>query len=102
MSETGFKRIEIVTEALRARQVTDILDKAGATGWTMLPVLSGKGQHGLRQGGDPSGISDTVMIVVIASDAHAENIMAKSEAILSGRTAILAMSDVSVIRKDRF
>jgi nitrogen regulatory protein PII len=102
MSETGFKRIEIVTEALRAKQVTDILDKAGATGWTMLPVLSGKGHHGVRHGGDPSGISDNVMIVVIASAEHAQSILAKSDAILAGRTAILAASDVTVIRKDRF
>ncbi len=102
MSETGFKRIDFVTEELRARQITDILDKAGATGWTMLPVLSGKGHRGVRQGGDPSGISDSVMIVAIASAAHAQNIMAKSEVILSGRTAIFAMSDVTLIRKDRF
>jgi hypothetical protein len=68
----------------------------------MLPVLSGKGHHGLRQGGDPSGISDTVMIIVIASTAHADAILTKSEAILGGRTAILAVSDVTVIRKDRF
>lgn len=102
MSETGFKRIEIVTEALRAKQVTALLDQAGATGWTMLPVISGKGHHGVRHGGDPSGISDTVMIVVIASDAHADAILAKSDGILSGRTAILAVSDVTVIRKDRF
>lgn len=102
MSETGFKRIEIVTEALRAKQVTGILDSAGATGWTMLPVTAGKGSHGLRLGGDPSGISDTVMIVVIASAAHAADILAKADEILSGRTAILAVSDVTVIRKDRF
>jgi nitrogen regulatory protein PII len=102
MSETGFKRIEIVTEALRAKQVTDILDASGAQGWTMLPVTAGRGSHGIRRGGDPSGISDTVMIVVIASAAHAADILAKADAILSGRTAILAVSDVSVIRKDRF
>ncbi len=102
MSPTGFKRIEIVTEALRVKQVTALLDEAGATGWTMLPVIAGKGHHGVRHGGDPSGISDTVMIVVIASPAHADAILAKSDAILAGRTAILAVSDVMVIRKDRF
>jgi hypothetical protein len=32
MTETGFKRIEIITEFLRAGQVTAILDKAGASG----------------------------------------------------------------------
>ena len=102
MSQTGFKRIEIVTEALRVKQVTALLDEAGATGWTMVPVISGKGHHGVRHGGDPSGISDTVMIIIIASAAHADAILAKSDAILGGRTAILAVSDVTVIRKDRF
>jgi nitrogen regulatory protein PII len=102
MTETGFKRIEIITESLRAGQVTAILDKAGASGWTMLPVIAGKGSHGLRHGGDPSGIEDTVMIVVIASAAHAEAIMAQADKILGGRTAVLSVSDVQVIRKDRF
>lgn len=102
MSETGFKRIEIVIEALLARQVTDILDKAGATGWTILPVLTGKGHHGVRHGGDPSGINDTIMIVVIASAAHADAILARANDILADRSAVLAVSDVSVIRKDRF
>jgi nitrogen regulatory protein PII len=102
MGETGFKRIEIITESLRAGEVTAILDRAGASGWTMVPVIAGKGSHGVRHGGDPSGIEDTVMIVVIASPAHAEAIMAEAQNILGGRTAILSVSDVTVIRKERF
>jgi nitrogen regulatory protein PII len=40
------KRIEIVVEAVRAEEVTDLLDRLGATGWTMLPVVRGAAARG--------------------------------------------------------
>jgi hypothetical protein len=67
----------------------------------MLPVIVGKGSLGVRHGGDPGGVEDTVMIVVIASAAHAEAILAQAQGIRDGRTAILSMSDAQVMREDR-
>ena len=49
------KRIEIVVEAVRAEAVTLLLDRMGATGWTILPVLAGRGHQGIRRAGDPGG-----------------------------------------------
>ena len=57
------KRIEIVVEAVRAEAVTALLDRLGAPGWTMLPVLSGRGHQGLRQAGIPGGVMDNVLIL---------------------------------------
>jgi hypothetical protein len=47
--------------------VTDLLDRLGATGWTVLPVLSGRGRQGIRRAGDPGGVDDNVVVVCIAS-----------------------------------
>jgi nitrogen regulatory protein PII len=66
------KRIEIVVEAVQAERVTDLLDRLGAKGWTMLPVISGRGRQGLRQGGVPGGVFDNVLILCIASAELAE------------------------------
>jgi nitrogen regulatory protein PII len=36
------KRIEILVDSPLVRRVTDAIDKAGITGWTVLPVTSGR------------------------------------------------------------
>ena len=55
------KKIEIIVEAVRAEAVTLLLDRMGATGWTILPVLAGRGHQGIRRAGDPGGVDDNVL-----------------------------------------
>ena len=40
------KRIEILTDVALQRRVTDAIDRADITGWTIVPVTSGKGREG--------------------------------------------------------
>ena len=35
------KRIEILTDVALVKRVTDAIDRAGITGWTVTPVTSG-------------------------------------------------------------
>ena len=69
------KRIEIVVEAVRASEVTALLDRLGATGWTQLPVLAGRGRQGERRGGDLSGVLDNVVIISICGLQVAERVI---------------------------
>jgi nitrogen regulatory protein PII len=96
------KRIEIVVEAVRAEAVTALLDRLGAPGWTMLPVLSGRGHQGLRQAGIPGGVMDNVLILCIASAEIAERLVAAAEELLEARPAILSISDTEVLRPGHF
>jgi nitrogen regulatory protein PII len=96
------KRIEIVVEAVRAEQVTELLDRLGAPGWTMLPVTAGRGRQGLRRGGDPGGVFDNVLILCIASAAVAERVLAAQEELLGARPAIVSVSDCEVLRGEHF
>jgi nitrogen regulatory protein PII len=96
------KRIEIVVEAVRAGEVTELLDRLGATGWTLLPVLMGRGNQGLRQAGVPGGVFDNVVILCIASEAVAERITAAQAELLGARPAIIAVSDCMVLRAEHF
>ena len=96
------KRIEIVVEAVRAEEVTDLLDRLGATGWTMLPVMRGRGRQGVRQGGDLSGVLDNVLILCIASGAVAEKVMQAREELLGARPAIVSLTDCEVLRAEHF
>jgi len=96
------KRIEIVVEAVRAEQVTDLLDACGASGWTILPVVSGRGRTGMRRGGDLAGVFDNVLVLCIASAGVAEKVLAARQDLLGARTAIVSVSDCAVIRDEHF
>jgi len=91
-----------VVEAVRAEAVTALLDRLGAPGWTMLPVLSGRGHQGLRQAGIPGGVMDNVLILCIASAEIAERLVAAAEELLEARPAILSISDTEVLRPGHF
>lgn len=96
------KRIEIVVEAVHAEAVTDLLDSLGATGWTIQPVLAGKGRQGLRRGGDPGGVFDNVLVLCITSEAVATRVAEAREELLGARPAIVSISDCSVLRGEHF
>lgn len=96
------KRVEIVMEALRAEQVTAWLDDLGVSGWTVLPVKTGRGRQGLRRGGMPGGILDNVVILCVVSDEIAQRIIERQEELLDAKPAIVTISDCHVLRGDRF
>lgn len=96
------KRIEIVVEAVRADAVTELLDRLGATGWTVLPVLAGRGRQGIRRAGDPGGVDDNVLILCIASEEVAGRVIAARQDLLGARPAIVTLSDCAVLRGDHF
>jgi nitrogen regulatory protein PII len=96
------KRIEIVVEAVRAEAVTELLDRLGATGWTVLPVHAGRGRQGIRRAGDPGGVDDNVVILCIASAELAARVVAAQAELLDARPAIVTLSDCEVLRPDRF
>ncbi len=102
METTARKRIEIIVEAVQAEMVTEMLERLGAKGWTMLPVLAGRGRQGLRQSGDLSGVLDNVLILCITSETVAQAILEAREELLGARPAIVSISDCAVLRAERF
>lgn len=102
MQTHAAKKIEIVAEAVRMRLVLQALERLGATGYTVVPVIAGKGRHGVREAGDPSDVNRSVMIVVIARASVADAVMAAADDILQDHTAIICVSDVAVRRADHF
>jgi nitrogen regulatory protein PII len=96
------KRIEIVVERVRADDVTALLDRLGATGWTMLPVIAGRGRQGVRRGGDLSGVLDNVVIICITSEAVTARVLEANDELLGARPAIVSITDCTVLRADHF
>lgn len=102
MIETAIrKRIEILTDTALVRRVTDAIDRAGITGWTVTPVQSGKGREGRWREERVMG-TDKVLILTIASQDKAMLLAEDLAPILTSHGLLLTMWDVEVIRPERF
>lgn len=95
------KRIEILTDAALVKRVTAAIDRAGITGWTVTPVLSGKGREGHWREERVMG-TDKVFVLTIAAQDKAMTLAEELSPILSSHGLLLTMWDVEVIRGERF
>jgi hypothetical protein len=96
------KRIEIIAEAAIVPALVQALHEAGASGHTILPALSGGGHHGAWADSAMSAALQMQMILVIASPALADIITTRLQPLILQYKAVLALSDVEVIRGDHF
>lgn len=102
MIETAIrKRIEILTDTALVRRITDAIDQAGITGWTVTPVQSGKGREGRWREERVMG-TDKVFVLTIASQDKAMALAEALAPILTSHGLLLTMWDVEVIRPERF
>ena len=95
------KRIEILTDKALQKRVTDAIERAGITGWTILPVSSGKGREGHWREESVMG-TDKVFVLTIASEDKAMGLAEALAPMLSSLGLLLTMWDVQVIRGERF
>lgn len=95
------KRIEILADAPLVRRITAAIDRAGITGWTVLPVQSGSGRDGAWREERITG-ADKSLILTIASQDKAMALAEDLAPILSSHGLLLTMWDVEVIRGERF
>lgn len=96
------KKVEIVVEVARAPRILRMITEKGATGYTVVPNLGGKGRRGMRGGADVVQVFDNVMIVVVTTADVARAILAESQGLLKDYVGIVYMSDVEVVRDEHF
>lgn len=96
------KKIEIVVEAARARAVIEMIEDAGAKGYTVVPQVSGKGNRGIRDEAHLSDVFRNMLIIVIAAEEIASRIVEQSQALLENYAGIVVVSDVEIVRNEHF
>lgn len=97
------KRIEIVAEALLLDRLLELIKEAGATGYTVHHYVSGADFNGRR--GEPDDLSlvlKNIQLNVIADDEVAERIVEGCAEFFDDYAEIVVISDVEVIRPERF
>jgi len=96
------KRIEIVVEASCAPKILEMIEATGAKGYTLLHEVSGKGHRGVRNDSHLTDVFRNVLIIVVAAESTALEIVSKSQPLLENYAGIVTVSDVEVVRNEHF
>lgn len=88
------KRVEIVIEALELQKLLALVERAGASGYTVIPQVYGKGHRGIRTDLGFSDVLRNVMVIVIARDEVAERITRDVGRLLERCAGILTVTAV--------
>lgn len=95
------KRIEILVDTPLLKSVTTMIDEAGITGWSVVPVTSGRGRDGPWKEERIMG-TDKSLVLTIAAAEKARALAERLAPILTSHGMLLTMWDVEVIRGERF
>lgn len=97
------KEIKIVVQGEHLKFVTEVLDRAGATGYTIINNVSGKGHHGFHEGhlmfNDTS--SQVIVFTVVPND-KVEPILAALGPLFNKHSGAMFVTDVAVSRREHF
>lgn len=91
------KKLEIVIEKLKLGEVLEIIDRAGAEGYTVLPAVQTMGRrHGIRKDEGLSDFERTKVVLVVASAPVIASIIERMTPILAEFPGTLWVSDVEM------
>ena len=97
------KRIDIIVEAPLMRTLTSTLDRARVPGYSVLPVLEGRGIiNAWSSDGQISDAANMVALLCVIDAAHADDVVDAVFAAIRGRIGFVTMSDVFVLRPELF
>ena len=96
------KKVEVILEAPLLRRTLEVIAASGASGYTVLPAHAGTGSEGPWKRGQVSDAFQMACIVVICDAAIAEKLVDEVFGLLRHYTAIVYVSDVGVVRSEKY
>ena len=94
MDSEPIKRIEVIIEALQLKTALDVIERAGATGYTVVPHVYGKGHRGMHADLGFSDVLKNVLVIVVARRSVADSIATNLAPILEGFTGFAVITAV--------
>ncbi|MGF1615940.1 MAG: P-II family nitrogen regulator [Gammaproteobacteria bacterium] len=97
------KKLEIILEGEHQEFATDLLDRAGVKGYTIINNLSGKGRHGFHEGHLMFN-EENVLIMIIAAvpEELVEPILQGFAPFYNEHSGVVFISDIQVTRLVKF
>ena len=97
------KKIEVIVSGENEGLISNMLNDANISGFTLLRNVSGKGHHGFHEGkllfNDKAVL---VMFIAVAPEDAIELIAIGMKSLLEKNSGVMFVSDVSVARVDYF
>ena len=97
------KRVEIIIEAPMERRLKEALQRAGVTGYTVLPVLGGSGRSGQwSREGQVSRAAGMVAVVCIIRPDRLDGLLEAAFDVVERHIGVVSVTDCDVLRAERF
>jgi nitrogen regulatory protein PII len=97
------KKMEIVIEGEHLEFVTDLLERAGVPGYTIIHNLSGKGSHGFHEGHLLFNEEEVLVMVISVMDEDKVSVVLEGlRPFLNKHSGVVFISDVQVSRLEKF
>lgn len=102
MQMISAKRVEIVIEQPLEGRLTDALNKADVTGYTIVPVRGGSGRSGPWTREGQVGRAGMVMVVCLIKPERLDALLEAAFAVVERHIGVVSISDTLVLRAERF
>jgi nitrogen regulatory protein PII len=97
------KEIKIIVQGDQLKFVTELLDRTGASGYTIINNVSGKGHDGFHEGHLVfEDTSSQVIVFTVVPDSKVEPILAGLGPLFHRHSGAMFVSDVAVSRREHF
>lgn len=96
------KRVEIIIEAPMESRLTAALERAGVTGFTVLPVLGGSGRSGRWTREGQVGRNGMVQIVCLIRPDRLDILLEAAFSVVDRHIGVIGVTDAQVLRAERF
>ncbi len=97
------RRLELIIERMALSRACNVLEEAGMPGYTVLRATAGKGRSTVwNQEGDPSGSQEMAVVIAIGDETRIEQALHELHRLVDSHIGVLSVSDVMVLRPERF
>ena len=97
------KKLEIILEGVGQVFATDLLDRAGVKGYTIINHLSGKGSHGFHEGHLMFHEDDAlIMIIAAVPEELVKPLLEGFAPYFNKHSGVVFISDIQVTRLVKF
>ncbi|MDJ0880476.1 MAG: P-II family nitrogen regulator [Gammaproteobacteria bacterium] len=97
------KKLEIILDGEHQEFATDLLDRAGVKGYTIINNISGKGSHGFHEGHLMFNEDDVlIMIIAAVPEKLVQPILEGFAPFYDEHSGVVFISDIQVTRSVKF